>query len=88
MRALLDGEYPLASRLIGRVLPQRVDASFEEVVVGAVLQGTGRFDVVEQLPKLLYLDNRNCKTLHNSHTICMYCMHFIIRRMSSHTRCI
>mmetsp|Transcript_18123 Transcript_18123/g.44470 ORF Transcript_18123/g.44470 Transcript_18123/m.44470 type:complete len:209 (-) Transcript_18123:116-742(-) len=45
---------PLASKLVRGVLPHRLDASLEEVVVGAGIEARGRADIVEDPPEVLH----------------------------------
>ena len=55
---VLDGQDPLPAVLVGRVLPQRLDALLEEVEVGIVVHLVWQDDVVVQLPKLHNLQGR------------------------------
>ena len=45
---------PLAAILVCRVLPCRLDANFEQVVVGARVKTRRRADIVEDAPEILY----------------------------------
>lgn len=51
----LDGEDPLSSLLVGRVLPQGLDTLLEEVVVAVLLHVVWLCDVVVELPENLDL---------------------------------
>lgn len=54
-----DGQDPLSTLPVSRILPQRMDAFLEEVIVGILLYLVRFLNVVVNLPKLLNLKNNN-----------------------------
>ena len=56
---LSDGQYPLSSSLVSFILPERVNAFLEEMVVSILVKAAGGMNVVVCAPEIFYLERES-----------------------------